>query len=107
MKKGRDQLVRTRPSMRRGWFFSMLGGFVARSSTPWRAAPLPRPTRRSARARRGDGVVARPRPSQVPDSVLLVGPVLSVSSLAHDQVMHRLRSAKWPVTLRFSETTHR
>ena len=40
--------------------------------------------------------------SQVPDSVLLVVQSYPVSSLAHDQVMHRLRSAKWPVTLRFS-----
>ena len=41
-------------------------------------------------------------PAQVPDSVLLVVQSYPVSSLAHDQVMHRLRSAKWPVTLRFS-----
>ena len=38
----------------------------------------------------------------MPDSVLLVVQSYPVSSLAHDQVMHRLRSAKWPVTLRFS-----
>jgi hypothetical protein len=68
MKKGRDQLVRTR-------------------------RPLSR--------RRRDSWPSH-NPAQVPDSVLLVVQSYPVSSLAHDQVMHRLRSAKWPVTLRFS-----
>jgi len=49
-----------------------------------------------------DMAMKKGRDQLVPDSVLLVVQSYPVSSLAHDQVMHRLRSAKWPVTLRFS-----
>jgi len=51
---------------------------------------------------RKDMAMKRGRDQLMPDSVLLVVQSYPVSSLAHDQVMHRLRSAKWPVTLRFS-----
>ena len=78
----------------------VVAGFIS-DFGPFRTAS--RPSRRV----RGTAVAAmassRDRAaSQVPDSVLLVVQSYPVSSLAHDQVMHRLRSAKWPVTLRFS-----
>mmetsp|Transcript_36274 Transcript_36274/g.112244 ORF Transcript_36274/g.112244 Transcript_36274/m.112244 type:complete len:848 (+) Transcript_36274:242-2785(+) len=42
------------------------------------------------------------RDQLLPDSVLLVVQAYPASSLSHEQVMHRLRSAKWPLTLRFA-----
>ena len=48
-----------------------------------------------------DMAMKKGRDQLVPDSVLLVVQSYPVSSLSHESVMHRLKSAKWPLVLRF------